>query len=176
MSQIKNPYSEMLSLMASQGAKVNTPGISFGIIKSVEPLLVETGGIVLDSNFVSLAGRLKPYTANCELSGQFDINTLWTPTISEYDMPNKIIGLTATSTPSVTGGDGTVNVTVNTTINNDSHTHGLHSHTSTSLTKISGQGTFIGTINMKDYGVKAGDKVILLCTDDRQQYFVVDKV
>ena len=142
MSQIKNPYSEMLNLMASQGAKVNTPGISFGVIKSVEPLVVETGGIELDSNFVSLIGRLKPYKANCELNGQFDINTLWTPEIDYSSV-----------------GD-----------------HGSHNHTSSSLTKVSGKGTFTGTIYMKDYGVKAGDKVILLCTDDKQQYFVIDKV
>ena len=187
MSQvISNPFNELLNIMTSQGSQTNTPGISFGVIKSVEPLLVETQGIVLDSNFVKLAHKLKPRKERAKLDGNFNINLTnpFTPQISTYNMPSKATGLgatsTAVSTPTVTGGDGTVRVSVNTNvttnITGDSHNHGSHNHTSSTLSNVTGNGVFNGTIEYLDYGIKVGDTVLLVCTTDNQQFFILDKI
>ena len=167
MSQvISNPFNELLNIMSSQGSQTNTPGIGYGIIKSVQPLLVETQGVILDSNFVSLIERLKPHKRKCKLNGHFDItlDNPYTPQISDYSMPNKVIGLSATAS------EGSVS------INGDLHTHGTHKHTASTLSKVVGNGTFVGGIDFTDYGIAIGDKVLLMCSDDKQSFYVIDKI
>ena len=186
MSTVNNPYSDLISLMREQGAVNNPPGLKLGTVKSINPLVVAIDGLELNDSFVKVSESLKPHTRQAKLSGNFNINlsTAYTPSISTYNMPNKSIGLTATSTatstPSVSGGDGTVKVsvatTVNTTINNDSHTHGSHSHTASSLTNVSGNGSFTGSIEYTDWAIKAGDTVVVLSSNDKQSYVVIAKI
>lgn len=186
MATVNNPYSDLLGIMALQGAVNNPPGLKLGTIKSINPLIVGVDGLELNESFVKVSETLKPHKRQAKLNGDFNIklNTAYTPTISTYNMPSKKIGLTATSTatstPTVTGGDGTVIVSVstsvNTTINNDSHTHGSHSHTASSLNSVVGNGTFTGSIEYTDWAIKTGDTVVVLSSNDKQSYVVIAKI
>ena len=186
MSTVNNPYSDLVTLMREQGAVNNPPGLKLGIVKSINPLIVAVDGLELNDSFIKVSETLRPHKRQAKLNGDFNIklNTAYTPTISTYNMPSKKIGLsatsTATSTPTVTGGDGTVKVSistsVNTTINNDIHTHGSHSHTASSLNSVVGNGTFTGSIEYTDWAIKAGDTVVVLSSNDKQNYVVIAKV
>lgn len=85
MGQVNNPYSDFIGMMHQCGAAVNTPGISFGVIKSLEPLIVTIGGLDLDEDFVQLADHLKPQIRQGRLEGNFDIKGTWHPSISTSD-------------------------------------------------------------------------------------------
>ena len=187
MSSVGNPYSEMLDLMRKQGSADNPPGIHIGTIKSVEPLLLEVGGVTLDEDFCCLVERLKPHKREfLEKQANYEIRFDYRPTIATYSMPSKIIGLTAsssaTSKANVSGGDGTVAVSVNTSVNTslagDSHSHGSHNHViDDGFRKVVGKGHILdGLIEFTDYGVKAGDTVVVLVTEDRQKYIILDKI
>ena len=177
MATVNNPYSDLLGIMALQGAVNNPTGLKLGTIKSINPLIVGVDGLELNESFVRVAEHLKPHTRQAKLNGSFNIklNTAYIPTISSYNMPSKSIGLTATST--VTNGNlEAVNVSVKTTINNDSHNHGSHSHTASSLNSVVGTGSFTGSIEYTDWAIKAGDIVVVLSSNDKQSYVVIAKI
>lgn len=186
MASVNNPYSDLLGIMAQQGAVNNPPGLLLGTVKSINPLVIAVNGVELNESFIKVAEHLKPHTRQAKLSGEFNIalTNSYTPQISNYSMPSKAIGLTAnssaTSTPTVTGGDGTVRVSVSTkvttNINNDTHTHGSHNHTASSLSNISGNGSFTGSIEYTDWAIKAGDLVVVLSSEDKQSYVVIAKI
>lgn len=186
MATVNNPYSDLIGLIREQGAINNPPGLKLGTVKSINPLIVAVDGLELNESFVHVAEHLKPHKRQAKLNGGFNItlNTAYTPQISTYTMPNKVIGMgvtsTATSTPTVTGGDGTVKVTVNTTISSkltgDSHNHGSHNHTASSFSKVVGNGSFTGSIEYTDWAIKAGDAVIVLSSNDKQSYVVIAKI
>lgn len=186
MATVNNPYSDLLGIMAQQGAANNPPGLLLGTVKSINPLVVAVNGIELNESFIKVAENLKPHSRKTKLIGDFDItlNTTYTPQISTYTMPSKATGMgitsTAKSTPTVTGGDGTVKVTVETTVESrltgDSHNHGSHSHTAYSLNNVIGNGSFTGSIEYTDWAIKAGDTVIVLSSNDKQSYVVIAKI
>lgn len=186
MAIVNNPYSDLLGIMALQGSINNPPGVKLGTIKSVNPLIVIVDGLELNESFVYVVENLKPHSRQVKLSGNFNITLTnnYTPEISTYTMPSKAIGMgiesIAKSTPTVTGGDGTVKVTVNTTVESrltgDSHTHGSHSHTASSLNGVIGNGSFNGNIEYTDWSIKEGDTVVVLTSNDQQRYVVIAKI
>lgn len=186
MATVNNPYSDLVSLIREQGAVNNPPGLTLGTIKSINPLIVAINGLELNDSFVKVSESLKPHARQANLNGNFNITLTnsYTPQISTYTMPSIPTGIgvtsTAKSTPTVTGGDGTVKVTVSTTVDSkvtgDSHTHGSHSHTASSLTNVSGNGTFTGSIEYTDWAIKAGDTVVVLSSNDKQNYVVIAKI
>lgn len=187
MATVNNPYSDLLGIMAQQGAVNNPPGLLLGTVKSINPLIIGIDGLELNESFIKVAEHLKPHTRQAKLSGNFNITltTTYTPNISNYSMPNKAIGLTATSTATSTTSvsnsnpepvNVSVKTTVNTAINNDSHTHGSHNHTASSLSNVSGNGSFTGSIEYTDWAIKAGDLVVVLSSNDKQSYVVIAKI
>lgn len=103
MATVNNPYSDLLGIMASQGAINNPPGILLGTVKSISPLIVAVDGLELNDSFVKVAEHLKPHNRQAKLNGNFNITLTnsYTPIISKYEMPTKIIGLSATSNTNV---------------------------------------------------------------------------
>jgi len=179
MATVNNPYSDLLGIMASQGAINNPPGILLGTVKSISPLIVAVDSLELNDSFVKVAEHLKPHNRQAKLNGNFNITLTnsYTPIISKYEMPTKIIGLSATSNTNVSNGNPEpVTVSVKTTINNDSHTHGTHNHTASSLKSVEGNGSFTGSIEYTDWAIKAGDTVIVLSSNDKQSYVVIAKI
>ena len=186
MSTVNNPYSELAMLMREQGAVNNPPGLKLGTVKSINPLIVAVDGLELNDSFIKVAEHLKPHNRQAKLNGNFNItlSSPYTPQISSYTMPSIPTGITvsstAKSTPTVTGGDGTVKVTVSTIVDSkvtgDSHTHGTHSHTASSLRSVEGNGSFTGSIEYTDWAIKAGDTVVVLSSNDKQSYVVIAKI
>ncbi len=187
MATVNNPYSDLLGIMAQQGAVNNPPGLLLGTVKSMNPLVVAVNGVELNESFIKVVEHLKPHTRQAKLNGNFNITLInsYTPNISSYSMPDKVIGLTATSTATSTASvinsnpepvNVTVKTTVNTAINNDTHTHGSHSHTASSLSNVSGSGSFNGSIEYTDWAIKKGDSVVVLSSEDKQSYVVIAKI
>lgn len=181
MSTINNPYSDLVSLMREQGAINNPPGLTLGTVKSINPLIIAVNGLELNDSFIKVSETLRPHSREVNLRGHYNItlSNIYTPIISRYDMPNKTIGLRVTSTANstVSGGDGvSVFTSVTSNVNGDSHTHGSHNHTASSLTSVVGNGAFKGTIEYTDWAIKPGDTVVVLSSNDKQSYVVIAKI
>ena len=144
MATVNNPYSDLLNIMASQGAINNPPGLKLGTIKSIKPFIIYVDGLELNEDFVKVSESLKPHKRKCKLDGKFNIklDTAYTPKLS-----------------------------------NASCECGTHSHTSSSLSSVIGEkGTFEGELEYTDWLIKENDTVVVLCSNDLQEYVVIAKI
>ena len=80
--QINNPYSEMVKLMQTHGAKYNPSSIQLGEVTSIEPLTIKTGDLQLNKNNLLMADYLhKEYTREIDIEqttavGSTDLQTV----------------------------------------------------------------------------------------------------
>lgn len=144
MATVNNPYSDLLNIMASQGAVNNPPGLKLGTIKSIEPFVIYVDGLELNEDFVKVSESLKPHKRKCKLDGKFNIklDTAYTPQLSSHSCEC-----------------------------------GTHTHTSSSLTSVIGEeGKFEGEIEYTDWLIKEKDTVVVLSSNDMQEYVVIAKI
>lgn len=109
MATVNNPYSDLLSIMASQGAINNPPGLKLGTIKSIKPFIIYVDGLELNEDFVKVSESLKPHKRKCKLDGKFNIklDTAYTPKLSNASCECGTHSHTSSSLSSVIGEIGT---------------------------------------------------------------------
>lgn len=149
MATVNNPYSDLLNIMASQGAVNNPPGIKLGTVKSIDPLIIAVEGVELDDNFVKVSETLRPHKRKCKLKGRFEIEleTPYTPKLSNASCECGTHTHTSSTLFKVVGGE------------EDGDT-----------------AKFKGEIEFTEWLIKEDDIVLVLSSNDKQSYVVIAKL
>jgi len=70
---MNDPYSNIITTMQTQGAKLNPPTLTIGTVISIKPLTISTGDLQLNKNNILISERLIDYHQNisidCSASG-----------------------------------------------------------------------------------------------------------
>lgn len=57
---MKNPYSELVNHMRTQGAKYNTPYVQIGVVTTADPLSIKLGDLQIGADNLLVADYLMP--------------------------------------------------------------------------------------------------------------------
>ena len=76
MILIRNPYSELIGHMRTQGGKNNTPYVQVGVVVSVDPLTIKLGDLQIGKDNLLVAEYLLPnYARKYSASGNIKFVT-----------------------------------------------------------------------------------------------------
>lgn len=157
-----DPYSGILSMMQTEGAKSNPPSICLGKVVSESPLEIKVDELQLDADDFLIADYLiEGYKRSLKVSSKGTISN---------SGESSIAGTLSSSTQNESGGSGDSSFA--------SHAHSINNQAALSGTSQSnGQYTLEGEseVEYKAY-LKKGDLLALMPMDGEQLYIVLCKV
>nr|WP_303244413.1 DUF2577 domain-containing protein [uncultured Cellulosilyticum sp.] len=145
-----NPYSGLLQMMQTQGAKNNPPSICLGEVITPNPLTIKTEDLILDHDDILVSDVL--------------VDGYKRELVETGEGTTTITGTLSSSTQNRAGGSG-------------DNSFASHNHEIYNQAELSGSYTREGTIQceFKSY-LKVGDLLAMMPTVNRQQYIVLCKV